>query len=506
MQLIECSPNFSDGRRPAVLSAIVDAITACGVTLLGAESDAEQNRAVVRFVGDPEAVEQAASAAASVATTLIDMEQHEGTYPRIGAIDVVPLAPIAGLSMTACAKRARKLGERIATELDIPVYLYGEAALRTDRSDLVEIREGEYEGLRERIGSDARRAPDFGPKRMGPAGATAVGARPARIDVHLRLDGPATAARAVADAVAFTAGGLRDVEAWASEEDGLSTVFVRLRNPERTPLPRVFELARSEAERRGARLVGAALAGAVPESAIHGAAAWYLGLDEVETIEATLLRERGTPGTSAADEGARRFLDAVARPERTPAGAASAAVAGALAAALTDMVCGLTLGQARGGPSHDVLRQLRGQIGKQRNALLELVELERDAYAGVAAALAMPRATAAETDARRDAIQQSIARAADVPLALLRLAAGVLQSARAAADHGTVSAAGEAGVAAYLALAAARAGALGVSIHVTGLRDLEEGDRIRRAAADLLREAEQTADAVERAVRARIQA
>ena len=252
-RIIECVPNFSEGRRPGVIDRIVESIAAVpGVKVLDVQSDADHNRSVVTFVGEPEAVAEAAFRGVARAAELIDMGHHRGEHPRMGATDVVPFVPISGVTMDDCVQLARRLGERVGSELDIPVFLYEEAATRPDRRNLAEVRRGEYEGLRAEIETNPDRAPDFGPARMGKAGATAIGARPPLVAFNVYLDtGDVDAARAVARAVRHSSGGLRHVKALGLLVEGRAQVSMNLTDYRQTPIHRVLEMIRSEAAGSG---------------------------------------------------------------------------------------------------------------------------------------------------------------------------------------------------------------------------------------------------------------
>lgn len=279
-QIVQCVPNFSEGRRQDVVQDIVDAIRAVpGVHVLDVESDADHNRSVVTFVGLPEAVLEGAFQGIARAAQRIDMEQHQGAHPRMGAADVVPFVPVRGVTMEDCVALARRLGERVGRELGIPVYLYEEAATRPDRRNLANVRRGEYEGLKEAIRTDPDRAPDFGPAEMGSAGATAIGARPPLIafNVYLHTDDVAVA-QAIARAVRHSSGGLRYVKALGLLVEGQAQVSMNLTDYRRTPVARVMELIRREAARYGVAVARSEVVGLLPAEALLDAAAYYLQL------------------------------------------------------------------------------------------------------------------------------------------------------------------------------------------------------------------------------------
>ena len=280
-KIVECVPNFSEGRRRSVIEAIAAAIANVdGVRVLDVQSDEDHNRTVVTFVGSPEAVVEGAFQSIATAAQLIDLNHHRGEHPRIGAADVVPLVPVRGVTMEECVALARQLGQRVGEELGIPVYLYEEAATRPERRNLADIRRGEYEGLKEEILTNPDRAPDFGPARLGPAGATVIGARQFLIayNVYLTTD-DVEIARRIARAVRHSSGGLRYVKALGLLVNGKAQVSMNLTDFRRTPVYRVVEMIRREAARYGVSIERSELIGLIPQQALLDAAQWYLQLD-----------------------------------------------------------------------------------------------------------------------------------------------------------------------------------------------------------------------------------
>ena len=283
-EIVECIPNFSEGRRRDVVDAIAAAISSvAGTKVLDVETDPSHNRSVITFIGNPGAVSEAAFRAAKVAAERIDMEHHRGEHPRIGALDVCPFVPISGVTMEDCVELARSVGRRIADELGIPVYLYEEAATRLDRRNLAEIRRGEYEGLKEEIATNAERKPDFGPARLHPtAGATVVGARAPLIAFNVNL---ATSDIAVAKKIAKTIrardGGLAFVKALGFElkDLGIVQVSMNMVNYRGTPLWEAYQLIKVLADRQGVAIVGSEIVGLVPLEALVDAAEYYLKLE-----------------------------------------------------------------------------------------------------------------------------------------------------------------------------------------------------------------------------------
>lgn len=282
-RIVECVPNFSEARRPEVIEDILKSIRDIpGVYILDRHSDIDHNRTVITFVGDPDAVIEAAFQAISTASKLIDLNLHRGEHPRIGATDVVPLIPIRNISMQECVELARVLGKRVGTELGIPVYLYEDAATRQERKDLENIRRGQYERLKEEIGVDPNRKPDFGPSKLGPAGATVIGARQFLVafNVFLNTD-DIRIAHKIAKAIRHSSGGWHYLKSKGFMVEGRAQVSMNFTNYRLTPLARVVETIRREAERYGTSIHHSELVGLIPQQALADAAAWYLQLDEI---------------------------------------------------------------------------------------------------------------------------------------------------------------------------------------------------------------------------------
>lgn len=279
-QIVECVPNFSEGRRQDVIDQIARSLTGVeGVQLLDLQADIDHNRSVMTVIGEPSAVVEAMFQAIAKAAELIDMDHHRGGHPRIGAADVVPFVPVQAMTMDDCVALARSLGERVARELGIPVYLYEAAATRPDRQNLADVRRGEYEGLKGAIGQDADRAPDYGPATLENAGATAIGARPPLVAFNVYLDTDRIEpARAIARAIRHSSGGLRFVKAMGLIVDGQAQVSMNLTDYRHTPIHRVVEMIRSEAGRYGLHVTKTEVVGLLPAQALLEAAQFYLQL------------------------------------------------------------------------------------------------------------------------------------------------------------------------------------------------------------------------------------
>ena len=499
-QLVECVPNFSEGRRAEVIARLVDAVRSAGVQVLDVQSDADHNRTVVTLVGAPAAVEEAAFRAVARAAELIDMDAHRGEHPRIGATDVVPFVPLRGVTLADCVQMARRLGRRVGEELGIPVYLYEAAAARPERVNLAHVRRGEYEGLREEIVTDPERQPDFGPARLGRAGATAIGARPFLIAFNVYLNtADVTIAQRVARAVRGSSGGLRHVKALGLLVEGRAQVSMNLTDFSQTPIHRALELIRREAARYGAAITRSEIVGLAPQQSLLDAAAWYLqlDLDPQQVLESRLQAgDRGEPPCAA-------FLEAVAADTPAPGGGSVAALAGALAAALTAMVARLTLGRKRYESVQTDAAALVAESERLRAALAVRIEEDAAAYEQVAAALRRPKETATQQDARRAAIQEALHQAAEVPLATARDAVAALELASTAARLGNANALTDAGAAAHMARAAFESAALNVRVNADQVADRERAAQWQDELEQLSRRADTAFAAALRALEER---
>ncbi len=287
MRLVECVPNFSEGRRPEVLDEIVGAMTAVeGVRLLDKEMDADHNRAVVTIIGDPDVVLEGVFKGIEKARDLIDLTKHEGEHPRMGATDVCPFVPVSEVTMDECVELAKKLGERVGSELDIPVFLYEAAATRPTRQNLAKVRKGQFEGLRDEIGTNPAKEPDFGPNRIHPtAGAIAIGAREFLVAFNINLGtDDIKIAKRIAKSIRHAGGGLRYVKAMGFEikDRGIVQVSMNMVHYKGTPLFRVFELVKSEAERYGVPVIGSEIVGLVPLDALVDCADFFLRLENFD--------------------------------------------------------------------------------------------------------------------------------------------------------------------------------------------------------------------------------
>ncbi|HSM58433.1 MAG TPA: glutamate formimidoyltransferase [Candidatus Sulfomarinibacteraceae bacterium] len=487
-QIIECVPNFSDGRRPEVYTAIADAIrSVSGINVLDVSADADHNRTVVTFVGDAGAVEEAAFRAIAKAAELINLDEHEGEHPRIGATDVVPFVPVRNATMEDCVQLAHRLGQRVGEELGITVYLYGEAATRPEREKLSNIRKGQYEKWRDEIGREPQREPDYGPAEAHSWGATVIGARPFLIAYNLYLNtSDVDKANDIARAVRASSGGLQNVQALGFTVEGQAQVSMNLLNFEKTPLPRVQELVKREAARRGLAVTKSELIGLAPQKALMDAAKWYLQLDDVEDEQILEYRvaqaQQEDPRAASVPHA---FLDAVAGNAPTPGGGSVAALAGALGAALAQMMAGLTVGRKKYAGVESQVQELLEAAGEQRAALTQAITEDAKAFDDVMAAY---RASDLSDEERRQAIEEATIHAGEVPLEVARRSRAVAELARDVARLGNANAVTDAAAGGIMARAAAEAAALNVRVNASQLQDQERAEGWRNELSSLLSE------------------
>jgi glutamate formiminotransferase/formiminotetrahydrofolate cyclodeaminase len=489
--LVECIPNFSEGRRPEVVEQIVDSVrSTAGVTLLDYSSDADHNRSVVTFVGDPAGVEAAAFAAIKTAAELIDMREQEGEHPRVGATDVVPFVPIRDMEIADCVEMAERLGKRVGEELGIPVYLYEAAARRPDRVNLATVRKGEYEGLRDEIASNPDRAPDFGPRELGSAGATVIGARAPLIAYNIYLDtDDVEIADKIARAVRHSGGGLRYVKAMGVLVEGQAQVSMNLTDYRKTPVHRIQELVRVEAARYGRSITTAELVGLIPEQALIDSARWYLQLDLFDDDQ---ILERQLESAEGQSETTEQFLESVAAGTPTPGGGSVAALAGALAAALGRMVARTTLGKDKYADVEADMQAAAQEADALRAQLTDAIIEDGQAFEVVLAAYRLPK----DDENRSQAIQAALLGAAETPLAVARLALETLDTLHQVATLGNVNATIDAGVGVHMARAAIEGAALNVRVNTSGLADKSQAARLVDEIETILGQSQERAEEV----------
>lgn len=469
--LVECVPNFSEGRDRATIEQLRTAIVAVsGVKLLDVQTDASHNRSVFTFVAPPAAALEAAFAAMLVARDRIDLTKHTGEHPRMGATDVVPFVPVAGVTMDECVALARQLGERVGRELGIPVFLYAKAAARPERERLPDIRKGEFEGLRERIGKDAGADPDFGPKRIHPtAGATAIGARPFLVAYNIYLDtADVGIAKDIAKQIRTSSGGLPAVQASGFEVDGLAQVSMNLLDIDVTPLATVFLAVKGAASERGVGVKKSEIVGLIPERAIIGAAGAALNLpDPADHLLEAKIRQAEGPSLDG-------WLDELAGGAPSPGGGSAAALAGALAAALVAMVARLTVGRKAYAAVDNRAREILVEAEQLRQELRRLVDEDAAAYEMVSIAYKIPKAD----PHRARAIDDALIAATRTPGDVARRAGRVLVLAVEIEKIGNKNAASDARVAGLLARTAIEGAVENVKVNVASMTDRERADKL----------------------------
>ncbi len=488
MKLVECVPNFSEGRRPEVVAAIRDAIAAVsGVSVLDVSSDASHNRSVMTFVAPVDTAVDAAFAGIRAAAERIDICKHTGEHPRIGATDVVPFIPLEGSTMEDCVALARALGERVGRELKIPVYLYERAATTPTRENLADVRRGEFEGLREELGKNPARNPDFGPAAIHPTcGAIAIGARPFLVAYNVYL-GPATnlqIAKNIAKAVRGSSGGFRYVKGLALEVDGQAQVSMNLVDTEKTPLHNAFDFVKLRAEAEGAQVTWSEIVGLVPERVLFDAAVSHLQLRQFTPAQ---VLERQVREVMSGGESVSGFLASVASANPVPGGGSVAAHAGALGAALAQMVAGLTIGKKKYAAVDAEMKEAALKAVALGNTLAFLVKRDAEAYTLVSEAHKLPKEPADAAGRRNEAVTAALLKAAEVPLETARASVEVAQIALLVADKGNSNALTDAGVAALLAEAACRGADYNVRINVTALEDRSKGANLAAESKQLVR-------------------
>jgi glutamate formiminotransferase len=387
--LVECVPNFSEGRDKAKVDAIVDAMKINGVYLLDREMDADHNRCVITLVGEREAIQEAAIRGVGKACELIDLTKHQGAHPRMGAADVVPFIPIDGVTIEDCVAMARHVGEQIWKRFQIPVYFYEAAAASPERTNLENIRRGQFEGIRDDIATNPARRPDFGELRVHPtAGATVVGARKFLIAYNVFLNTTdVDIAKKIAKAVRFSSGGLRFVKGAGFLVRGMAQVSMNLTDFEQTPVHRVFELVRREAARYGVMPVSSEIVGLIPKKALEQAAEWFL---QVENFDSSLILENrlaavmsGKMAVGGLRAGVEPFVEQLAAPTATPGGGSAAAAAGAMAAGLAHMVAAMSRGKKAYLAYESELSAAIAQLAQLREDLKAAVDADADSYNAV---------------------------------------------------------------------------------------------------------------------------
>jgi glutamate formiminotransferase / formiminotetrahydrofolate cyclodeaminase len=498
-RLIECVPNFSEGRDAAKVDAIVASMSKVpGVYVLDREMDADHNRSVVTLAGDPNAVAEAALLGVGKALELIDLTKHSGAHPRIGATDVVPFIPIEGFALEDCVALARLVGEEIWKRYRIPVYFYEAAAKCAERTNLENIRRGQFEGLREAMKRDHNRLPDVGEPKLHPtAGATVVGARKFLIAYNVNLNtSDVSIANKIAKAIRFSSGGLRYVKSMGVElkARNLAQVSINLTDFEQTPMHRVYEMVKREAARYGAIPVGSEIVGLIPKKAIEMAADYFLQAENFSPaqvfenkLQAVLSGEPlGPIGKQGRLAGlAEPFLDAVALPTATPGGGSVSALAGALAASLGQMVAGLSRKKKSQAAFVNQLSEALDQLRRSAAELAEAIDRDAASYDAVMAAYKLPHESAEEKRLREEAIQRATRGAAEVPLQVAERSVALFERLGQLASIAAASMKSDLEVARLMAAAGARGALANVEINLDSIADANYVASMRAKSAAL---------------------
>jgi len=416
--LVECVPNFSEGRDPAKVDAIIEAMKIPGVYLLDREMDSDHNRCVITLVGERDAIQEAAIRGVGKAAELIDLTKHQGAHPRMGAADVVPFIPIDGVTIEDCVAMARHVGAEIAKRFQIPVYLYEAAAATPERQNLENIRRGQFEGIRADIATNPARKPDFGEPRVHPtAGATVVGARKFLVAYNVFLNTPdVDIAKKIAKAVRFSNGGLRFVKGAGFLVRGLAQVSMNLTDFEQTPIHRVFEFVKREAARYGVIPVSSEIVGLIPKKALEQAAEWFL---QIENFDSSLILENrltavmgGKMAVGGLRAGVEPFIEQLAAPTATPGGGSAAAASGAMAAGLATMVASMSRGKKAYAQYETQLSAAIARLSQLREELKSAIDADAESYNVVMKAYK----SAKESSDGNAAISAALKQATSVPL------------------------------------------------------------------------------------------
>ncbi|MCX8160442.1 MAG: glutamate formimidoyltransferase [Candidatus Saccharicenans sp.] len=549
MKIVECVPNFSEGRDRAKIQAIVREIESTpGVKLLDVDPGEATNRTVVTFIGSPEAVKEAAFKAISRAAELIDMSQHKGAHPRIGATDVCPFVPVSGVTMEDCVRLANELGQRVGEELGIPVYLYEEAATRPERKNLASIRAGEYEGLADKL-QDPNWKPDYGPAVFNPrAGATVIGAREFLIAYNINLN---TRDRKIAQEIAShlresgrpkrdkkgnivydkkgqpvkVPGKFKAVKAvgWYIDEYGIAQISINFTNYKITPPHVVFDEACRLAEKMGVRVTGSELVGLIPLEALLMAGRHYLekqgkspgvpnkelvriavrslGLSDIVPFDPAkkIIEYQFPPDEKSLIRlGLNEFVDELSMDSPAPGGGSVAALCGSLSAALSSMVANLTVGKKGYEQVFEEMKMVALKGQKLKDELLQAVDQDTRAFNRVMEAYRLPKTTEEQAKEREEAIENANKEATLVPLSVLEKSLELVELATLAASRGNKNSVSDAGVAGLVARSSGLGAYYNVRINLPGIKDEKFKKRTVARAEQLKKKLENSVQKLEK--------
>ncbi len=526
-QIVECVPNFSEGRDMSIIKKITDEIESVeGVVLLDVDPGADTNRTVVTFVGDPEGVKEAAFRAIKKAAELIDMSKHKGAHPRMGATDVCPFVPVSGITMEEVAKIAHEVGKRVGEELNIPVYMYEYAATRPERKSLADIRVGEYEGLPEKL-KDPEWKPDYGPAEFNAkAGATVIGAREFLIAYNVNLN---TKSKKLAHKIALEIrekgrmvkdkdgnkvrkpGKLKETRAigWYIDDFKRAQISINLTNYKVTPPHIAFETCREEAAKLGLRVTGSELVGLIPKEAMIMAGKYYLekqglstavpekeiihtavlsmGLDELYPfkIEEKIIEYRIEKQDKLVKMSIEDFVDELSSESPAPGGGSVSALAASLGAGLIAMVVNLTYGKKGYEKQWKKVKPIGERAQELKDRFLEIIDEDTEAFNAYMAASKMKKKTEEQKKAREEAMQKAIINATQVPLKLMRLLEETLPLLKEIVKRGNQNSISDVGVAALNIQSAVEGAYLNVIINVPGIKDEKIKEEIIKEAEEI---------------------
>jgi glutamate formiminotransferase len=488
--LVECVPNFSEGRDKSKVDAIVDAMRMPGVYLLDREMDADHNRSVITLAGEREAIQEAAIRGVGKASEVIDLNVHQGAHPRMGATDVVPFIPIDGVTIEDCVAMACHVGEEIWKRYRIPVYLYESAARIPERQGLENIRRGQFEGIRAEVATHPERCPDIGDPCVHPtAGATVVGARKFLIAYNVFLNTPdVEIAKKIAKAVRFSSGGMRFVKGAGFLVRGLAQVSMNLTDFEQTPIHRVFEMVKREAARYGVTPISSEIVGLVPKRALEQAAEWFL---QVESFDSSLILENrlaavmgGKMAVGGLRAGVEPFIEQLAAPTATPGGGSASAAAAAMAAGLAAMVASTSRGKKAYLQYEAQLSAAIARLTPLREELKAAVDADAESYNAVIKAYKHAK-NATDEKSGEAIIEAALKQATEVPLGVAEKAHEIAQIIESLAPITNPNMKSDLTTARALTAAAITGGMANVEINLASLTDEAFAREVRRRTAIL---------------------
>jgi glutamate formiminotransferase / formiminotetrahydrofolate cyclodeaminase len=490
--LVECVPNFSEGRDKSKVDAIIDAMKIPGVYLLDREMDVDHNRSVVTLVGERQAIQEAAIRGVGKAAELIDLNVHSGAHPRMGATDVVPFIPIEGVTIEDCVAIANHVGEEIWKRYQIPVYLYESAARTPERQGLENIRRGQFEGIRAEIVTNPARKPDIGEPRVHPtAGATVVGARKFLIAYNVFLNTRnVEIAKKIAKAVRFSSGGLRFVKGAGFLVRGQAQVSMNLTDFEQTSIHRVFELVKREAARYGVMPVSSEIVGLIPKRALEDAAEWFL---QVENFNSSLILENrlaavmgGKMAVGGLRAGIEPFIEQLAAPTPTPGGGSASAAAGAMAAGLATMVASMSRGKKAYLKFESQLSAAIAQLTGLREELKAAIDADAESYDSVMKAYKSAK-SAPDDKSGEGVIESALKEATNIPLNVAEKTHQIAQIAHSLEPITNPNMKSDLTTASALASAAITGALANVEINLASIKDQTFIEQVRQRTTKIRR-------------------